>query len=258
MGRQINVLQYNPDDWFLITVNPLAKFAALVSLSAVLFISRSVWVHTGIFAFCAFLFILAPYSFTHLQGAKTLIVTTAFIGILQIVFVRTGRIVLDLGLTQITQSGLIHAVSASTKFITVILLSFLFILTTEPDSFVLSTVELGLPYRFGYTLMTALRMLPLVRNEIKKISYAQITRGVSYALFPLQNFIANISRFLKVVLISTIKRVNQLVISMEGRSFGLYKERTFIHRTIYRAADFAIIFTAIALIPISIIWRCCR
>ena len=255
MPKPIISLQYTPKKYFLKDVNPLAKFIALISLSAVLFISRSVWLHVGLFAFCVFLFIISPYSFVHLQGSKALIITTAFIGALQVIFTRTGEMLLDLGFLQVTLSGLVQAASASSRFITVILLSYLFILTTEPDDFVLSTVELGLPYRFGYTLMTAMRMIPVVRNEIKKISFAQITRGVSYKLFPPRHFFKNINKFLKVVLISTIKRVNQLVLSMEGRSFGLFSDRTYLHKTVYRWTDFAIITLAISLIPISIIWR---
>jgi energy-coupling factor transport system permease protein len=255
MVKQIILLQHYPNENLIDRIHPMAKFAALVSLSAVLFISQSIWVHTGIFALCFLLFFLSHHSFIRLQGSRALILTTIFIGVLQIIFNDQGKRIIDLGFIQLTQSGLIHALSASTRFISVILLSYIFILTTEPERFVLSTVELGLPYRFGYTLMTALRMIPMVRAEVKKISHAQITRGVSYSLFPPSSFITNTVRFLKVILISTIKRVNQLVISMEGRSFGLFPRRTFVSKSVYRLVDLIIIAASLALIPISIMWR---
>ena len=255
MSKQTFALQFYPSESFLNFINPLAKFCLLISLSLILFISQSIKLHTGIFAFCALLFLFSPISFYELQGAKAVILTTIFIGLLQVIFTHAGRLVLELGIIQVTDLGLQKAISASAKFISILLLGYLFVLTTEPESFVLSLVGIGLSYRFGYALIIALQMIPLVRAEIKKISFAQFSRGVSYYPFPLKNLITNVRSFLKVVLISTIKRVNQLVISMEGRSFGLYPIRTTLSLTRYRWSDYLLIILSIILIPISILWR---
>jgi energy-coupling factor transport system permease protein len=255
MFRHAKVLQYYSGDFYLKKINPLAKFSGLISLSAILFIYRSVWIHLGLLIFAAALFILLPFSFFQLQGAKTLAVTALFIGLIQIVFANEGETLIHLNFLEITKSGFINSISASSRFMSVILLSYLFVLSTDPGKFVLSLVGLGLPYRFGYTLITALRMIPLVKSEVEKIFYAQITRGVNYKLFPLKNMARSIRQFLKVVMIAILKRVNQLVISMEGRSFGLYKERTAMNTISYKWTDKAVIFTAIAIIPIAIFWR---
>lgn len=255
MFRHAKALQYYSEENFLHRTNPMAKLTALASLSAILFISNSIWIHIGIFFLAIALFILLPFSFFHFQGAKVLIITSVFIGLLQLIFVNEGDILVNLYLIEITKSGLIHSVSASSRFMSVILLSYLFVLSTDPGEFVVSLVNLGLPYRFGYTLITALRMIPLVKAEVEKILFAQITRGASYRFFPLKNMVSNFGQFLKVVMIAILKRVNQLVISMEGRSFGLNKERTTLNAISYSLADKAVIFTAIALILITIIWR---
>jgi energy-coupling factor transport system permease protein len=172
-----------------------------------------------------------------------------------LVFANEGEVLLRLNFLEITKSGLTHSVSASSRFMAVILLSYLFVLSTDPGKFVVSLVNLGLPYRFGYTLITALRMIPLFQSEVKIILFAQITRGANYRIFPLMNMVRSFRQFLKVVMIAILKRVNQLVISMEGRSFGLYKERTQMNTISYNWADKTVMFTAIALIPLAIIWR---
>jgi energy-coupling factor transporter transmembrane protein EcfT len=98
-------------------------------------------------------------------------------------------------------------------------------------------------------------MIPLVKTEVEKILFAQITRGANYRLFPLKSMVRNFRQFLKVVMIAILKKVNQLVISMEGRSFGLYKQRSTMSVTLYKWTDKAVIFTAITLILLAIIWR---
>jgi energy-coupling factor transport system permease protein len=255
MFRHAKALQYYSKENFLHRTNPMAKLTALASLSAILFISNSIWIHIGVFFLAIALFILLPFSFFHFQGAKVLIITSVFIGLLQVIFVNEGEILVNLYLIEITKSGLIHSISASSRFMSVILLSYLFVLSTDPGEFVVSLVNLGLPYRFGYTLITALRMIPLVKTEVEKILFAQITRGANYRLFPLKSMVRNFRQFLKVVMIAILKKVNQLVISMEGRSFGLYKQRSTMGVTLYKWTDKAVIFTAIALILITIIWR---
>jgi energy-coupling factor transport system permease protein len=255
MFRHAKALQYYSSDFFLQKINPLAKFSVLISLSTILFISRSVWIHLGIFILAAALFILQPISLFQLQGAKTLAVTALFIGLIQIVFANEGEILINLNFLEITKSGFINSISASSRFMSVILLSYLFVLSTDPGKFVLSLVGLGLPYRFGYTLITALRMIPLVKTEMEKILFAQITRGVNYKPFPFKQMARSIGQFFKVVMIAILKRVNQLVISMEGRSFGLYKERTVMNTISYKWTDKVVIITAIVIIPLAHIWR---
>jgi energy-coupling factor transport system permease protein len=172
-----------------------------------------------------------------------------------LIFVKEGETVFSSGLIQITNQALLLAVTVSLRFITIILFSYLFVLTTEPTSFVLSMVQLGLPYRFGFSIITAIRMVPIVKSEFTRISFAQISRGATYQFSPVNQFFLNIKQFLKVLIISMIKRVNSLVVSMEGRSFGLYKSRTFIKEISYSVIDRLVIICELLLIPLIIIWR---
>ena len=254
MTKQIKALQYYRTDHFLEKINPLSKFSALISLSAFIFISGFIWQHVTVFIICTVLFFISPFRFIKYQGSRILLVTTLFIAILQVTFYDQGITLFTLSFLRITDIGLLKAVSASSRFISIILLSYLFVLSTDPGRFVAALVRLGIPYRYGYTLITALRMVPMVKSEVKKIHYAQLTRGSWYSLFPVKKTISNIGSFLKVVMISTIKRVNQLVISMEGRSFGLFPERTTLSSTNYRWIDYLITFISFMLIPISILW----
>ena len=254
MRKDVISLQFYERDQSLNRLNPLSKFLGLISLSITLFLSNDVWVHMGIFLVCILLFISTRFSFSKLQGAKTVILTTIFIAALHVFFEKDGSAFVTIGKYSLTDKALTQAVSAATRFVSVIMLSYLFILTTDPGGFVLSLVDLGLPYRFGYTLITSLRMIPMVKNEVKRISFAQISRGFSYRLFPVRKFNRNVGRFLKVVLISMLERVNRLVISMEGRSFGLFNTRTTLSKVEYQWPDYILFGCSAGLIILSIIW----
>jgi energy-coupling factor transporter transmembrane protein EcfT len=91
--------------------------------------------------------------------------------------------------------------------------------------------------------------------EVEKILFAQVARGANFKAAPITRAVENIGRFLKVVLIAMFKRVNQLVISMEGRSFGLYDTRSTLSKIHYLWTDYVIISLSLALILISILWR---
>ena len=249
-------LQYYKGQGYLNSLHPITKFLGLVVISFVLFfISDSILFHILFFVIGIILLKISGYSLFRIQGGRLVVLTAIFIAFIQLIFVKGSETIFSYGPIQINSYALFQAITVSLRFITTILFSYLFVLSTEPTSFVLALVQLGLPYRFGFSIITAIRMVPIVKSEITRISFAQITRGVTYRFFPIKVFIQSVSQFLKVVIISMIKRVNSLVISMEGRSFGLYQSRTFVKNISYSAIDRWIIACEIFTIPVTIFWR---
>lgn len=249
-------LQYYQGQGFINSLHPITKFLGLVVISFVLFfISDSILFHILFFVLGIILLKVSGYSLFRIQGGRLIVLTTIFIALIQLIFVKDGETIFSFGQIHINDQALFQAVTVSLRFIAIIIFSYLFVLSTEPTSFVLALVQLGLSYRFGFSIITAIRMIPIVKSEIIRISFAQITRGVSYKFFPIKEFLQSIMQFLKVVIISMIKRVNSLVISMEGRSFGLYKSRTFIKEISYSAIDRVVIVCEMLLIPFILFWR---
>jgi energy-coupling factor transport system permease protein len=254
--NQLIALQYYPRQVFINSLHPITKFLGLVVISFMLFfVSDLIIFHIAFFSMGIILLKTAGYSLFRIQGGRLVVMTALLIAFIQLVFIKDGEILFSTGPARFTDQGLLMAVTVSLRFLTIILFSYLFVLSTEPTDFVLALVHLGLPYRFGFSIITAIRMVPIVKSEFTRISYAQITRGVAYKFLPFRQFLKNIKQFLKVMIISMFKRVNSLVISMEGRSFGLYNTRTFINEISYSAVDKIIIACEIILIPIIIFWR---
>jgi energy-coupling factor transport system permease protein len=252
-------LQYYEGKGFLNFLHPITKFLGLIIVTIIVLIfSNSPAIQALIFISGLVLLKITGYSFLEIQGGRLVISTAIFIALLQIVFIKSGIILFSLGPIQIHDQGLIQALTISLRFLSIILYSYLFVLSTDPSSFVLALVQTGMPYRFGFSIITAIRMIPMIKSESTRIYSAQITRGASYKLLPIRDFFRSVSQFLNVMIISMIKRVNSLVISMEGRSFGLYHTRTFVNAIAYSIIDRIIIACELLAIPLAIIWRLSR
>ena len=232
MNTKLTV-QYYPDFSRLNYLNPLTKLFLLICLSGYLLSSKMIELQLVVFFLLVILFIDANTNPFRIQGGKLVFLSSLLIAAFQIIFIKDGEVILEAGWISITSSGIENAGIYSMRFISIILLGFLFVLSTNPNGFVLSLMQVGFPYRYGYTLITAIRMLPIFKEEMRKITWAQLSRGADYSIIPFRKFFNQTIQFLTVLLVSMIKKVNCLVFSMEGRSFGLYNDRTFIQKISY-------------------------
>jgi energy-coupling factor transport system permease protein len=115
------------------------------------------------------------------------------------------------------------------RFLSVVLLSYLFVLTTEPNDLAYALMRAGVPYRYGFALITALRLVPTFEQEGQIVYNAQLARGVQYDVRSPRRFLALGRQFFLPLLVSALGKVDALAVSMEGRCFGKYRKRTFLH-----------------------------
>jgi energy-coupling factor transport system permease protein len=135
-----------------------------------------------------------------------------------------------LGPLVITSGGIEAGVYIAGRFLSVILLSYLFVLTTEPNDLAYALMRAGLPYRYGFSLITALRLVPTFEQEGRTVYAAQLARGVRYDVRSPRRFLTLIRQFILPLLVSALGKVDVLAVSMEGRCFGKYPTRTFVRQ----------------------------
>jgi energy-coupling factor transport system permease protein len=114
------------------------------------------------------------------------------------------------------------------RFLSVVLLSYLFVLTTEPNELAYGLMRAGLPYRYGFALVTALRLVPVFEEEGQTVYRAQLARGVEYDVRSPRRVVVLARQFFLPLLVSALGKVDALAVSMEGRCFGRYPSRTFL------------------------------
>jgi len=137
----------------------------------------------------------------------------------------------------IWSGGLLQGLLISLRFLNLIGISFLFVATTDPLKLVQALIQAGLPYRWGFMLITALRFIPGYQDDFRQIRLAIRLKGIRYEGFSLSRLL-NMLRYLLIPLLSTtINRVDTLSMSMDGRAFGLYNKRTFAHELPFTKED---------------------
>jgi energy-coupling factor transport system permease protein len=182
-------------------------------------------------------------------GIRTFTVTALLLAVIQILFVRTGPVLIRTGVCLVTAGGIEAGVYVAARFLSVVFLSYLFVLTTDPNDLAYSLMQVGVPYRYGFVLITALRLVSVFEREGQIVYQAQLARGVQYDTRSLRRFLNLARQFFLPMLVSALSKVDALAISMEGRCFGKYPSRTFLRETNLTRQD----VTAIGLLSLVIV-----
>lgn len=206
--------------------------------------SRTQWRQVGtVFKFIMFFLainLIAIYVFSPDQGEKIYKTATPL-------FAGTGKYVL-------TKEQLFYELNVMIKYLTVIPAVFMFIVTTNPSEFAASLNKIGISYNVGYSLSIALRYIPDVQDEFKKIKHAQEARGIEMSTkASFINRIRNTSAILFPLIFSSMDRIDTISNAMELRGFGKYKKRTWyagkeLEKNDYIVLAVTIIFSVVAFI----------
>ena len=167
-----------------------------------------------------------------LRGRRLLLWSGLTLFLLQALFYRGGTVLVDLlpggGRMPVTLEGLARGAVVAGRFLVVVVASQVFVLATDPGDLAYALMQAGLPYRYGFALVTALRMAPIFQVEAATVYQAQLTRGVRYDVGGPRRVLEILRQFLLPLLVSALRKVDALAISMEGRHFGRYPTRTFL------------------------------
>ncbi len=207
-------------------------------------ISRTEWRQVGtVFKFIMFflalnlvtVFLFSPYEGTKIYGTKTILCHIA-------------------GNYDFTCEQLFYEFNIMLKYLTVIPVVLMFIVTTNPSEFAASLNRIGVSYKIGYSIAIALRYIPDVQNDFTKIKHAQEARGIEMSKkASLVQRIKNICNIIFPLIFSSMDRIDVVSNAMELRGFGKNKKRTWysggpLKRNDYLTISFVIIFSAVALI----------
>jgi len=228
MRSRAQRITYQPGHSVLHRLHPLVKMAWLLFGTVLVFVVRSPWVVLAAVAMLVLAFPLTGLRLGSVRGTRLFITTALLLGLLQILFVHEGGMLMQIGPVAITVGGLQAAAYVAGRFLSVILLSYLFVLTTEPNDLAYALMRAGVPYRYGFALITALRLVPVFEQEGQTVYQAQLARGVRYDVRSPRRFVTLARQFFLPLLVSALGKVDALAVSMEGRCFGKYPTRTFV------------------------------
>ena len=253
-------LGYVRRDSWIHRLNPLLKFALLVFVLASILLYPS-WKFSMVLLVLTFILFKMAQVSLKLTRRRTqfVIMFSVAIAIFHIVTTPNG-VVLGFILPRvnewgpfipITVFGLEKGLAFATRFLLVILTSMLFVSVTDPSLLSHSLTRLGIPYRYTFALVIALRFLPLFDSENEVVRKAQQSRGIYPSLRGLRKIIRTVQYTFFPLLISALSRVDTLSLSMEGRGFGFQNERTYLRKSEWHASDSLILLVGMTLVILA-------
>ena len=193
-----------------------------------------------------FIFLIANFILTFLFNPRY---GTEIYGTEHDLFTFGGRYIL-------TQEQLFYQITKFSKYLSVIPLGIIFILTTNPSEFASSLNGIGINYKVGMSLSLTLRYFPDVADDFQAIRLAQEARGLDMSKkASVSSRLKNTSAILAPLLFTTMDRVDLISNAMDLRGFGKSKTRTWYARRPLRKADYVSIAVCALVLAISLYIR---
>lgn len=169
------------------------------------------------------IFIISPYQGCTIYGSRT-ILTTFLPG------------------HAVTREELFYLFNVVIKYFTVTPAIFIFLVTTDPSEFAASMNSIHIPYTVAYSVAIALRYIPDVQGDFRRIRNAQQARGIEMSSKArLSERIKRTSSIIFPLLFSSMEKITTVSNAMELRGFGKKKKRSWYAFRKFKAADYIVL-----------------
>lgn len=127
----------------------------------------------------------------------------------------------------VTAEQLFYQGNILLKYLTVVPMALLFLLTTDPSEFAASLNRIGVSYRIAYAVSIAMRYIPDVQRDFHNISFAAQARGIDMSRKEkLGRRIRNAVAVIMPLILTSMQRIESISAAMELRAFGSRPKRT--------------------------------
>ena len=206
-------------------LNPVSKLFILIAISVLVLLIGSPYMMLFI---VISVLVAKQYFRTRGRFSKGVFGFAAAIFGAQILFNRSGEEIYSLWILTVTTGGVDSGVTIASKFLCLIMMSWIFVATTRPSEFSSALIGARVPYRFAYLPALAMRFVPIFEMELSCVREAQVVRGLRLDR-SLKGLIRSARYTALPMFFLAMYKVNSLAASMTGRGFGASKERTQLH-----------------------------
>jgi energy-coupling factor transport system permease protein len=154
----------------------------------------------------------------------------------------------------ISAEQLFYEANITVKYFTIIPAVFMFVTATNPSEFAASLNRIGVHYNVGYSFAIALRYIPDVQNDFRKIKNAQEARGIEMSKkASLVNRMKNMTAILFPLIFTSMDRIDVVSSAMELRGFGKKKRRTWYSGRPLKPSDYAVLVCTVVFCSAALI-----
>jgi energy-coupling factor transport system permease protein len=123
----------------------------------------------------------------------------------------------------------------------------LFLATTTVEEFAFALTRLGVPYRAGFVVTLAFRLVPVFLDSALTVVDAQRCRGLDFSRGPLHQRIARYVPVIVPVFIGGLRRADQMAFALEVRGFSAGRTRTGLPRPAVNLGDWLLVAVSVAI-----------
>ena len=248
------LVDYVPGTSVFHKMNPVSKLIFSMAVCASCFISSSAEILILLLAVDIATGILCGISARTFRLLKGLVKISVFFFILQILIIRSGNVVYRISFLRITDAGLATSLNLVLKLCGATLPLALMLSVTKLADLSNALVEkLHVPYKYAFTLTTAIRFIPVFAQEMEVIQEAQTSRGIQLDTKNPLKKLALILPLCVPLLVSSVRKTSGTAIAADLRGFKLRTSGCCLKKYPYKARDFACFAVSFALIAVSIL-----
>jgi len=142
------------------------------------------------------------------------------------IFYARGTPLLTLGPLHISAAALEFALGMAIKLSTFLAVGVLFLSTTKIEEFAYALTRVGMPYKLGFTMTLAFRLVPVFVESASTVIQAQRCRGFN---FDEGNLLQRARRYVPVlvpVFMGALRRADGMAMALEARGFQSPRARS--------------------------------
>ena len=230
-----SILQYIPGNSLIHRMNPVTKIFLTVIICVAAFITNNFYYLLALLVIDLLIGLLAGVADRTCSLFRGLLKIAIFLFILQALMTRRGTPVFWV----ITDEGLKTAGMVVLRLMVVCMPLALVLAVTRISDLTNAMVEvLHVPYKYAFTLATAIRFIPKFLEDMNGIMEAQTARGADFSGGNLLVRAKNMLPILVPLFISAFRRADDLAVAMEARCYRGDEGRTKMKELKYTKADY--------------------
>lgn len=263
MLKNITLGQFFPGESILHRLDPRTKLVLVFSLVVLIFVFKT-WIgYAFLYGVLIMMIMFSKINLKQiLRGLKPLLFIIIFTFVLNLFFVREGKMLVDFGFIKITVEGIKLAASLSIRLIFLILVTTLLTYTTSPIQLTDAIERLFKPlnkikfpvHELAMMMTIAIRFIPTLIEETDKIMKAQTARGAEFDSKNIFKRAVNMIPLLVPLFVSAFRRADELAFAMEARCYSGGHGRTKMKILKMHLIDY-MAFTFLALIIVLTIFE---
>ena len=244
---------YSPADTALHRLHPTVKRAAMVSFFVAAFVTERPTYLLPITAFIALL-LAASGSLPNVRRLRYLfLLVFVMTFIIWSLFYGLGEPWIAFGPVRISEEAVRYAFGMALKLTTFLAVGTLFLSTSKVEEFAYALTRLGVPYKLGFTMTLAFRLVPAFVEAGFTVVQAQRCRGFD---FDRGSLLQRLRRYVPVIVpvfIGALRRADNMAMALEARGFQSRRPRTFYQHYRFRVRD-AVVLTGVIGVAAGYVW----